>query len=68
MIGFIYRYSYRINLTRKILTNFANLVKIFCGNLIVDARYSIYILVDPNRFKLEAREVGKKTNKIVEES
>ena len=68
MIGFIYRYSYRINLTRKIPTNFANLVKIFCGNLIAGARYSIYILVDLNRFKLEARGVRKKTNKIVEES
>jgi hypothetical protein len=57
-----------MNLTRKILTNFANLVKIFCGNLIAGTRYSIYILVDPNRFKLEVRGVKKKTNKIVKES
>jgi len=55
-------------LNRKILTNFANLVKIFYRNLIIDARYSIYILVDLNRFKLEVKEVRRKTNKIVEES
>jgi len=57
-----------MNLSRKILTNFANLVKIFCGNLITDARYSIYILVDPNRFRLGLRGIRRKTNKMVEES
>jgi hypothetical protein len=57
-----------MNLSRKILTNFANLVKIFYGNLIIDARYSMYILVDPNRFKLKARGVRRETDKMVEES
>ena len=55
-------------MTRKILTNFANLVKILYRDLITDARYSIYILVDPNKFKLEVRGVKKKTDEIVEES
>jgi len=55
-------------LTRKILTNFANLVEIFCGDLIADARYNIYVLVDLNKFKLEVRGVGRKTDEMVEES
>jgi hypothetical protein len=55
-------------LTKKILTNFTNLVEILYGDLIVDTIYSVYILVDPNKFKLEVRGVKKKTNKIVEES
>jgi len=55
-------------LTRKILTNFANLVKIPCGDLIADARYSVYVLVDPNKFKLEARGIRRKTDEMVEES
>jgi len=55
-------------LTRKILTNFTNLVKIPYRDLIADARYSVYISVDLNKFKLEVRGVGRKTNKIVEES
>jgi len=55
-------------LTRKILTNFANLVEIPCGDLIADARYGVYVSVDPNKFKLEARGVGRKTDEMVEES
>jgi len=55
-------------LTRKILTNFANLVKIPCGDLIINTRYGVYVSVDPNKFKLEVRGVGRKTDKMVEES
>ena len=55
-------------MTRKILTNFINLIEIPCGDLITDIRYSVYVLVNPNKFKLKVRGVRRKTNKIVEES
>jgi len=55
-------------LTRKILINFANLVEIPYRDLIIDVKYSVYILVDLNKFKLEARGFKRKADKIVEES
>ena len=38
------------------------MVKIPYRDLIIDARYSVYVLVDLNKFKLKARGVKKKTN------
>jgi len=44
------------------------LVEIPYRDLIADTRYSVYISVDLNKFKLEVRGVKKKTDEIVEES